>query len=224
VAGLQQLVAAPGACLTLAAGRVERLTPGSTSELLVAGGASALASDGTGLLVAAGSEVRRLGPRGEVLARASVDPGVTALARSGRTLVVGYADGNLERVPETARPDRTVSTFEEVPASRVERILPGPRDTLIVGYANGLVGLWSQETGKQLDSARLHGPITQLLLHERKLFAASELGRTLVWDLGDLYLDYCALMRKVWREVPVVWEGGRATPRPPPAGHRCLSR
>ena len=63
-----------------------------------------------------------------------------------------------------------------------------------------------------------------LLLEGSKLFAATSLGDHLIWDLGVLQTDYCALLRRIWKEVPVVWEEGVPVKRRPPKGHRCSRR
>jgi len=58
-------------------------------------------------------------------------------------------------------------------------------------------------------------------MDRERLYAASDLGRQLVWDLSAFHKDYCALMRQLWDEVPVVWQSGQTLERPAPAGHRC---
>jgi hypothetical protein len=94
-------------------------------------------------------------------------------------------------------------------------------DTLITAFANGTVSLYSWRDGKQLATARIHGPIEHLLLENQKLYAASSLGQHLVWDLKALYADRCALLREVWQRVPVVWRDGRPVLEAPPLNHRC---
>ena len=105
--------------------------------------------------------------------------------------------------------------------SLVLRLMPGPRQTLVAGFGNGHLGIWSLATGKRLHHARLQGGVRHLLLKDRRLHAASELGHTLTWDLGIYYLNECALLRKVWRGAPLVWKGGRAVEAPAPPDHRC---
>jgi hypothetical protein len=39
-------------------------------------------------------------------------------------------------------------------------------------------------------------------------------------DFSRLGQSYCQMLREVWREVPVVWEGS-PVPRPPPRDHPC---
>ena len=140
---------------------------------------------------------------------------------SGHYVVVGFAEGSIELIPTDSSQPKQLYAFEQVPSSPPVRILAGPMDTLIVGYANGLLGIWNQSDGKRLAHAQLHGPVVHLLLEKGKLYAATELGSHLVWDLSAFHRDYCELVREVWQQVPVIWYEGHPTQRPPPADHRC---
>jgi hypothetical protein len=136
-------------------------------------------------------------------------------------LVVGYRDGNIELVPTSPSQRKPSFSFEQVPASPPMGILVGPMHTLIVGYANGLLGMWNQLDGSRLAFARLHGPVVHLRMVGDKLYAASALGRSLVWDLSVFHAERCELLREVWHDVPVAWEQGQPVVAEPPAGHRC---
>jgi WD40 repeat protein len=212
-------------CLVLRGGRVTLHRGGEGSKTLVDGGATAIAVSGQPpeILVALRERKVRLfaldgkdRPR-----RFEADTGVTAMVSGQSWLVLGYEDGNVELLDARAGRRREGFSLSDVPASRVERMLLGPMDTLVVGYGNGLLGIWDLRTGARLDSARLHGPVVHLLLEGRRLYAASELGGHLVWDLQVLYTSYCDLLRQVWRKVPAVWFEGRPTHREPPASHDC---
>ncbi|MFH0899833.1 MAG: hypothetical protein V2A73_04310 [Pseudomonadota bacterium] len=123
-----------------------------------------------------------------------------------------------------------------MPASAVTRIIEGPPGTLVAGYASGFLGLWSLENGALLDSAKLHGPIVHLLVERGsgsplpesalsgKLYAVTELGDYLVLDLAVLFEDYCSLIGRIWRDVPVVWERGLPVLRRPTRHACCLAR
>ncbi|MFH0900931.1 MAG: hypothetical protein V2A73_09910 [Pseudomonadota bacterium] len=54
------------------------------------------------------------------------------------------------------------------------------------------------------------------------LYAVTELGDYLVWNLGSFYQDYCELLGDVWRKVPLVWHSGLPVLAPPPTWHRCV--
>ena len=85
------------------------------------------------------------------------------------------------------------------------------------------MGLWSLHDGNRLLVSRLHGAVRHIVLVDRTLHAATELGRYMSWDLDMLYRDYCALLTDVWKDTPLVWRNGRPHAEAPPDGHRCAS-
>jgi len=140
---------------------------------------------------------------------------------------VGYRDGNLDVLSfgsDSGGSEPRQLTFERVPSSEVLRIAYGPKKTVIAGYANGLVAIWDGTDGTLLRRSQLHGPVVHLRLVDERLYAATELGQHLVWNLSALYSDYCELLRQVWQQVPVVWRGGRAELASPPSKHICAGR
>lgn len=221
--GLQQLLALPTGCATLAAGSVKLYDrTGAFRELMDR--ARAITLDGRELLIAAGPNIVFYSDQGAKLRSTVSGVGVSAMTRTDAWLVVGFRDGNLELIPTKKDQKKPTFTFEDVPSSPVTRLLPGPTGTIIAGFANGLVGLWTLDNGTRLEHARLHGSIQHLLLRKNKLYVASELGQHLTWDLGVFYMSYCELLRTVWRSVPVLWEGGLPRLRAPPVRHRCTAR
>ncbi|MFH0899644.1 MAG: hypothetical protein V2A73_03320, partial [Pseudomonadota bacterium] len=173
------------------------------------------------ILVAAGRIARAFDLSGREKTSFDVGTGMMALARIDDWLVVGFKEGNIQLVPVAADAARPTFAFEAVPPSPVTRIVAGPTGTLIAGFGNGLLGIWSLANGAQIDSHKMHGPVEHLLRDNAKLYAATSLGDWLVLDLAVFEAEYCDLLRSVWRRVPVVWEGGLPAPRPPPRGHRC---
>ncbi len=158
-------------------------------------------------------------PRGAELARIHVGEGVTAIARARPdALIVGYRDGGIELVDAHGRL-AGAPTFEQVPASAAARIVLGPGGTAAIGYADGTVGLWNLGDGKQFARERIHGRAHHLLVDGHELFAASDLGDSLRWDLAAFDRDYCDLLRQIWAAVPVVWSSGSAVESVPV--HRC---
>jgi len=149
-------------------------------------------------------------------------PGASAAAMVGPYLVVGYHDGNMELIPTDGRPRRSGFTFERVGAGGVARIIPGPPGTLVAGFVDGLVGLWSLKNGAQLWAERINGAARYLSLDDGALRAASELGQHRTVDLTLLQRPYCQVMRQVWAEVPVIWRGGLPVMSPPDRTHRCF--
>ena len=223
VPGARQVLAMPGGCLVRSkSGRVAHYARSGTSQVLVDHGATAMATHGGQVLVTAGRLVLSMTAAG--LQRQAVleaTPGISALARSDRWLVLGYDYGNLEILSRRPGKSRARLMARGTPASPVVRILLTPHDTLVAGFANGLLGIWDLHTGQLLETSHLHGPVVHLLLKGSRLYAATELGSHLSWDLSVLFRDYCELLAQVWRKVPVVWQRGLPVTRPPPADHRC---
>jgi len=228
---VQQVIAVAGGCLARTAGRDGGLTtliskpkPRTleTKGEVTALGQSSTAKRDSELLVAAGEHVFTFDASGTATGRFDAGVGVTAVARlSAKLLVVGFADGNIELVATPVSSDEPSYSFEHTPSSPVLQILPGPAATLIAGYASGVVGMWDSTNGKRLAHARIHGPVTHLLLEGNKLYAATDLGQHLIWDLSTFSASYCALLRQLWQRVHVVWKDGRAEAKPPPRDHDC---
>ena len=220
--GARQVVALAKACLVRLEREVRVYTQRGMSRRL-AGEAVTMAWDRGRVLVADLSGVRVLDLQGRQRATFEIGQGVTAMTHVGKWLVAGFRDGNIELVPTTAGQRKPRFYFEDVPSSPVVRLLPGPPGTLMAGYANGVVGIWNMANGVRLHHARLHGPVVHLLLKQSKLYAATELGDHLTLDLGPFYDRYCALLRQVWQEVPVVWHNGLPRLKKPPTEHRCAA-
>ena len=229
-----QLVALQGACASLAQGRARLHLTKDGSTLDLAADATAMARDGQGLLVARKREVQAFGAAGERGARYPADVGVTALARVGSDLVLGFADGAIERVkaaaPTTAggspaaRPGRQALALSDAPASPVVRLLGGPRGTLMAGFADGTVAIWDlARDGAMLHRHQLHGAVVHLFHAGQKLHAATDLGQHHTLDLSVFHADYCALLSGLRQRVPVVWEGGRPRRRGVRSSDACSS-
>jgi hypothetical protein len=174
--------------------------------------------------VAAGNRVFAFDRSGKLQASYDAAVGVSAMAYVKDWLVLGNRDGNIELVSTRPGRKRPTFIFEDVPSSPVVRMLEGPMGTLVVGYANGLMGIWNVANGTRLEHFRLHGPVAHLLIEAGRLYAATELGDRHVVDLQVFRMDYCDLMRTVWKAVPVVWQKGLPVLQPMPVRHRCALR
>jgi hypothetical protein len=172
-----------------------------------------------------------LGPgneRQEIAARTSLE--ITALALANQRLVLGDRRGSLEWISLAAGSGASgagapgaPASFEDLPAAAVTRLALGPAGTVAAGFEDGHLGLWDLASGVRLVTERLHGAVLHLQQNPdgSRLLAASELGSHVTWDLRALLSPRCELLRQVWQQVPVVWEGGRPVARDPPAGHPC---
>lgn len=179
----------------------------------------AVAVHGTTALVANGVRVSSFPERRDYAAGV----GVVATAISAGQVMVGYRDGNIAGFDrKSGEPKET--RYELAPSSPAVSMLAGPQDTLIVGYANGTVGLWDQRDGARLAQAKMHGQVTHLAIEAGQLYAATDLGLHLQWDLRSFARPYCDLLGDVWKTVPTIWESGHAQTRRPPEKHRCVSQ
>ncbi|HHH28936.1 MAG TPA: hypothetical protein ENK57_11415 [Polyangiaceae bacterium] len=217
VAGLSSVVRAGAGCAALGSEGVWRASGKQLVPVDVAR-ASAIGS-GHGdeaFLVATPDAVIAFGPKGERLGERPAGSGIVALVGDESGVVVGYRDGHVERLG-----DAEALPFEETPNAVPTILTPGPGGVIFVGYGDGTVAMWQGKGGARLARARLHGGILHLLLHQRRLLVASDLGQSLVWDLDAFHRERCELLNSVWSQVPVVWEEGRALARGLPERHPC---
>jgi len=138
--------------------------------------------------------------------------------------VAGFRDGNIELHSVGGRGAAPAHRFEDTPSSPVVRLLPGPRQTLIAGFASGVLGVWDLANGSRLHHDRLHGALTHLLLTGDHLLAATDLGQHRTLDLSVFTRPRCEVLRQIWSRVEVVWEGGQPVRRAPDPPHPCLAR
>jgi WD40 repeat protein len=222
-----QVVALGDGCLVRGSKAVEVLRAGGASELTLPAPASALGSAPVGAMVVAGESALRIDADGNVGETLPIGVGVAAAAElapdkahggAAHVLVRGYVDGSVEIVHA---PGSKRVPLQQMPASAPLHIVPGPARTLFVGFADGTVGMWDARDGRLLVHERLHGPVRHLRIMQDSLYAASELGSYLIWDLSVLQRDRCELLREVWREVPVLWDEGTLSVQAPPADHVC---
>jgi hypothetical protein len=217
-----QVRATPHGCVTLAGGTA-RFHGLDARESVLGDGVRAMALEGDEVLVATERAVSVLDLDGEERASHSVGAGVCAVLRTGEWLVLGFCNGSLELSPLRAGRRRAVRSFERTPSSSVVELVAGPAGTLIAGFANGVVGLWDVRTGFQIEQVQLHGAAIHLVVRDGVLHAATDLGDHAVLDLSVLEQPRCDLLRRIWDEVPVLWEGGTPIPTPPPREQECIA-
>jgi hypothetical protein len=211
VGEVEALVATSDGCVALSGGRA--VFVGATSKELTTG-ATALASDGDEILVGVPNAVRRFGPEGR-------SRGEVPLLHTPTSLTQGFAGtsaGTLQRFEGFA------PSLEDAPASAVTAVAEGPPGIVVLGFSQGLVGLWDLTTGGRLEAWQLHGPVTNIVLVGHELRMASELGDWRVANLDAFYLDHCEVLRRLWRRTPVAVDEGRIVLRAPPVDHACAKR
>ncbi len=192
---------------------------------------AAKAGGGGRLLYATNVRVTILDRSGSPAEHFAVPHGVVALTQVRDRIVLGFRDGGIEIArrgkAHTGRRRRATGansafTFQSTPSSPVTLLRPGPRGTLLAGYANGQYGLWSWPGGNLLLSRRLHGPVTAALRSGPVLHVATSLGQHDSLDLAVFERPHCQQMRQIWRQVPVGWSQGRPVRRTAPPKHHCL--
>ena len=130
--------------------------------------------------------------------------------------------GRLTLVPETQmRSPNSWKTAYSSEDSVARWVFLGPHGLMAVGHVNGLVELSWLARNERILSLQLHGPILGMLMDGQTLHVVSELGDHRKIDLAPLVLSRCALLERVWRAAPNVWDGTKAVHRPPPRQHAC---
>jgi WD40 repeat protein/serine/threonine protein kinase len=198
---------------------------GTWKELEILGRVETIGVGGANVLVATATHVIHYSNQGERLASTPVGGGVSALTTlhvqtGDEVLVLGYPEGNVEL--RSMKGELHSVTFDQVPSSPTSRIIPGPPGTLIIGYGNGVVGLWSIEDGALIKKHRLHGSVEHLLMQGSQFHAATDVGVHMEWNLEAFALSRCDLVRQIWDRTRVTWQAGQVVAQPPPRDDRCV--
>ena len=211
----------PTGCLAVTKGGDAHLFLKDGTSTRLAGNIQAASVDEE-ILLAVDREVLVFKTDGRPAGSFGVNAAPTAVARIRPWLLAGFERGRIDIFPIAKQTQKPDFEFEDVPAVQVRLLEPGPAGTLIAGFANGALGIWSLENGTRLHYVRLHGAITHALYKQNRLFVATNLGDHTRLDFSVFNRNHCDLLREIWREVPVVWSGGQLTEAAPPRGHPCL--
>lgn len=217
------VVALAQGCLTVSAdgARLHRRDEEDVVNLADRATAAAPGQEGQ-VMVATGQEVRFISAdTGELIRSTPSGSWVEVMVAVDEEVVLGFGDGGLELLASSSDAGRVAFSFEQLPASAPVSLIEGPQKTLIAGFRNGVVGLWSLENGSLIYRFRLHGPARHLRLIGDHLHVVTELGDRRSVNLGVFRLDECALLHHLWENVPVTWVHGTPQRQPAPAEHRC---
>ncbi len=228
LAGVRDVLATSEACVVLSEGSVVWLGRAGEERKFIEKDAVGIAKKGSEeIVIATDQQVMVFSLGGQVLASHPADPGLTSVYAGEGKLLLGYRDGNIESIAfgsnENTEAIKESLFLGDAPASPVEKMLLGCRDTLIVGFSNGFLGIWHIKTGKLLHGIQVHGAVKYMEMQNGSLIVISELGDFIVWDISVFGADYCDILGKIWEAVPVVWDEGQSLLRPPPTGHFCSS-
>ncbi|MFH0900352.1 MAG: hypothetical protein V2A73_06965, partial [Pseudomonadota bacterium] len=209
-------------CVVLAGEEALLVDRAGIGKRLATEESTAIAWQADTLLVAARGRIQSFDADGNTRRESyKTGPGVTATAIIDDWLVVGFNEGQIDLLPLLVGQKKPSLVFAETDTTAVVNLHKGPMGTLIAGYASGMLGIWELKNGTILYRQKLHGPVRHLLLVGTKLYAATEVGDYTVLDLAVLEQPYCELVRRLWNDVPVVWENGLPVVRAPPTHHRC---
>jgi WD40 repeat protein/serine/threonine protein kinase len=223
IEGIAEVIALPTACAIRTVAEVTLLgLDGQLRPLALGGDPRAIGWGEQRLLVATGREIRAFAESGEVVGSHPHDTdGAVSLTQIGSQLVVGHVEGSVSLVATAEAEPSSIARFARASASAPLRMIPGPLETVVIGYSDGTLAMNDLSDGALLMKTRLHGAVVHLLVEDTALYAATDLGDRVRWDLSVFSRDYCTLMREIWSRVPVVWEQGKPTVREPPVQHRC---
>ncbi len=152
------------------------------------------------------------------------DPSVTRVLTTENSLWLGHSDGQVSEKALTSPGQTRSAVLEDTAPSQVSLLMQGPAGSLVVGYANGLIGLWETQSGQRLVHMRLHGPIHEARITDKGILAFSLLGQTGMLNIQAFTQDRCELLQEIWTKVPVIWQEGQIVRQSAPTNHPCSLR
>ena len=221
VSDAQALVAHAGGCALLDDHGELRFYTAEGRWSTALSGVTAISTDPDGVLAIAADHVSLLDLDGAEISRWEMGSGVTAVHRMGDDTILGYRDGAIAVHKGRTADGGPSPEFEELPSSPVLALVGGPMDTLVAGFGNGSVGLWSLRDGARLHHEKLHGAAVHMQIEGPILHAATELGDVQSVNLQTFDRPYCDVVEDVWSSVPVVWRDGGPIVSTPSPDHPC---
>lgn len=155
----------------------------------------------------ADGQATRVDSRGDPIDHVEHLEGACAIVPRAAGLVVGFDDGGVEYLVDRRDPSRRIR-FEGTPGLAVVRLVLGPRDLVVGGFADGTLGIWNADDGKRLHARSLHGPVSTVVRRGTRIHALTDLGSSARLDLGIFEMPYEDFLASIEREIPVVWEDG----------------
>lgn len=173
---------------------------------------------GSEVFITEGSSLVVFAADGHELRRHKVAAGVSAMAKTKAGVFLGTYDGALFSFDDKSGTTSPVKV-EALPPYAFTSLAEGPGGTLIAGFSNGAVVIWSA-TGKRLDTFKLVGEVKDVAVDGDELLATSQTGDSLRLSLANYGKDYCVLLREIWGQVPNRWQDNLQV-APVPSDHRC---
>ena len=219
---LKQVLNLPNGCAVLSQKTIYFVDLHNNLKVLPLQKVKSIGVHNQGFWASAADSIYLLDERGNIKKTFPGSFGVTHVLLLKNNILAGFFDGTIEFVQSKGQKKLSGFSFEGTSSSAVRKMLKGPMDTIIVGYANGAYGIWSLKNGRRLLSGRLHGAIEHMFLRKGFLYIATELGAYHRQDLSIFRQSYCSLLREVWKRVPTVWSKGVVVVKAPPEGHFCV--
>jgi WD40 repeat protein len=219
----------PSGIATLGRGvaRLFRCAAAGCEERELSARAAALARDGDALVVLedsgpgqddqGASRAIWFDSAGNATVKLAMPPGATALARVGDQLYVGLASGGV--VPWSEEGAQAGDALAGEPGNAATWMAPA-RAGVLVGYADGAVGLWDGKGPVWNDRVKVEGRIVDIVEHAGAYVATSTAGDVAVMPAPDLDRPWCDLLDEVWAAGVGIWENGAVVDRGP-ADHPC---
>jgi hypothetical protein len=222
--GADKLLVADDACVVLSGGEVSRFTDQGRTQM-VKGHARVLSQVGSESWVVAQQVLYRLDRRGAIVSKSQVDVDVTAVGGAGDAVLVGQRGGSVQLLPQgpgsAQERGRELRAFSDTASDAVTLIEPGPGNTVIVGFANGMYGVWNRQ-GMRLQRGQIHGAVLYAVPGDRQsIWLISDVGESALLEMDVYRKPYCQLMEEVWRGAAVTWDGERLVQQPRPNAHPC---
>lgn len=219
-----RLTASGVATLGRGVARLFRCTAGGCEPRELSARAAGLAQDGELLVVFEAPEAGADQPRavwfdgdGQVARRLAMPPGASALARVGDRLFVGLSSGGVVPWSEEGAP--AGDGFAGEPGNAATW-MTAARAGVLVGYADGAVGLWDGRSPVWNDRVKVEGRIVDIVEHAGAFVATSTAGDVALMPAPDLDRPWCELLGEVWAAGVGVWEDGAVADRGP-GEHPC---
>lgn len=173
--------------------------PDGTTTLL--GAARAMTRRGDGLEALDGEHLKVYGPLGDAAGTWRVPAEATMAMAVADTTCTGFEDGQVlcdDRPP-----------LRGTPATAVVTATAWRDDAIALGFADGVAGIWSIQTGAPLVRTKVDGAVARLAVVPDGVLVLSVVGDARRLDTTMLEEPWCDVLQEVAAAVPVTWSGER---------------
>ncbi len=209
-ADIERVMATEDGCAVVAAGQLHLLSE-EGSRATDWKEVKALGGESTRILLGLSDRVVLLTPTGEQTGEIPVANPARSVAWVGSWLAMGSGEGVVE-LHATGADGQSRTLDSELSPEPVIQVIEGPPGIAVVAHWDGVIGLWNIDKAVPVASRRLQGSAISMMLHDHTLYAVSNTGGHLSWDLSIYVQPYDQLLDQVRAAIPVIWEDGHAVP------------